>query len=178
MGGGSSRPMNVLTAVNRFIRLTKLVAPRATKSELWRRAASEAIRAASRATLEQLYSEEPAHLDERYHEDAHHTFREAAALYLDEFEGESKKRQAYAIEPLLPYIGDLPCGDVDQDSLKQYIEDRARGEGFFKNRDSAMAGTVNKELGTVRTILNCAQGEWRWIPGVPRIRLIRGGATR
>ena len=37
-----------------------------------------------------------------------------------------------------------------------------------------MAGTVNKELTLVTTILNRACKDWDWLPRVPRIRHVKG----
>jgi len=46
------------------------------------------------------------------------------------------------------------------------------GTGAFKK--PVMAGTVNKELTVVTTILNRSCRDWRWIPSVPRIRHVKG----
>lgn len=109
---------------------------------------------------------------ERYERNAHRTFEEAASKYLREFDGKDKERQRYCIEALIPYIGHLPCGDVDEGALETYKEDRRLGIGAFKK--PVMAGTVNKELTVVTTILNRACRDWRWIPNVPRIRHVKG----
>ena len=106
---------------------------------------------------------------ERY---AKKTFGEAANKYLQEFDGKDKRRQAYAIEALVPYIGRLPLIDVDSEALEGFKQDRREGRGHFKR--PAMAGTINKELTTVTTILNRACRDWRWIPSVPRIRHVKG----
>lgn len=109
---------------------------------------------------------------ERYGRHANKTFRQAAEKYLREFDGKDKRRQAYAIESLLPYIGKLKLNDVDASALEDFKEDRRVGRGAFQK--PAMAGTINKELTVVTTILNRACRDWRWIPSVPRIRHVKG----
>lgn len=108
----------------------------------------------------------------RFERNAHRTFEEAASRYLDEFDGKDQKRQAYAIDSLVPYIGNLALIDIDASELEQFKEDRWEGKGAFSK--PAMAGTINKELTVVTTILNRACRDWRWIPSVPRIRHVKG----
>ncbi len=108
----------------------------------------------------------------RFEANAHRTFEEAAARYLKEFDGKDGQRQAYCIESLIPYIGSHTLIEVDSEALQEYKEDRKNGVGAFKK--PAMAGTINKELTVVTTILNRACRDWRWIPSVPRIRHVKG----
>lgn len=108
----------------------------------------------------------------RFERNANRTFGEAATRYLREFDGKDKRRQAYALESLLPYIGETALIDVDAGALEAFKEDRKAGTGAFKK--PAMAGTINKELTVVTTILNRACKDWRWIPSVPRIRHVKG----
>lgn len=112
----------------------------------------------------------------RYEQNAHRTFEEAASRYLKEFDGKDKDRQRYCLEALIPYIGHLTLNDVDDEALMQFKEDRREGKGAFEK--SRMAGTVNKELTMVVTILNRACRDWRWIPSVPRIRHIKGAVRQ
>ena len=99
----------------------------------------------------------------------HKTFRDAAALYLAEFTGKCKARQKYALDALLPYIGDLPLIEIDDDSFWQYKQERCL---------EFMAGTVNKELTAAKTVLNKAARDWRWMPAVPIIRKVTGPARQ
>jgi len=108
----------------------------------------------------------------RYKRNAYRKFGEAAARYLKEFDGKDKRRQEYALEALVPYIGDTPLIEVDDEALEVFKEDRRAGIGAFNK--PAMAGTINKELTVVTTVLNRACRDWRWIPSVPRIRHVRG----
>ncbi len=109
---------------------------------------------------------------ERFERNAHRTFEESASRYLKEFDGKDKERQRYCIEALIPYIGHLRLIDVDAEALEGFKEDRKLGVGAFKK--PSMAGTINKELTVVTTILNRACRDWRWIPSVPRIRHVKG----
>jgi len=108
----------------------------------------------------------------RFERHAHRTFEEAASRYLKEFDGKDKRRQCYALESLIPYIGELPLIDVDASELEGFKDDRKNGKGAFQK--PAMAGTINKELTVVTTVLNCACRDWRWIPSVPRIKHVKG----
>lgn len=113
---------------------------------------------------------------ERFERHAHRTFEEGASRFLKEFDGKDKQRQRYCIEALIPYIGHLKLIDVDGEALEGYKEDRKLGIGAFKK--PAMAGTINKELTVVTTILNRACRDWRWIPSVPRIRHVKGAVRQ
>lgn len=112
----------------------------------------------------------------RYERNAHRTFGEAASRYLQLFDGKDKDRQRYCLEALIPYIGHLKINDVDDEALQQFKEDRKEGKGAFQK--PSMAGTVNKELTVVVTVLNRACRDWRWIPNVPRIRHIKGAVRQ
>ena len=109
---------------------------------------------------------------ERFERNAHRTFEEAASRYLQEFDGKDKQRQYYCLEALVPYIGHFPLIDVDAEALEAFKDDRLNGKGAFDK--PVMAGTVNKELTLVTTILNRACRDWRWLPSVPRIRHVKG----
>lgn len=123
--------------------------------------------------------------ERRFEKFAGKTFEEAATRYLDEFKGKDDRRPALALESVLPYIGKLPLIDVDDEAMKQFKEDRLLGHGPFAERDKegnvkpkpAMAGTVNKELAVVTTVLNKAARKWRWLPMAPLIERV-SGATR
>ncbi len=93
------------------------------------------------------------------------TFADACEQYLSEFDGKCKRRQEYALEPVLKYIADLPLIEVDDLALQQYKRDRIQ---------QVMAGTVNKEITTVTAVLNKAAKVWRWIPSAPKIQRVKG----
>ncbi len=86
-------------------------------------------------------------------------FREAAAKFIDE-NGHlrSLARYALSLDTLDPYIGDLPLEQVHDGTLAPYIKARlAKG---------VRAGTINRDLGAVRRILNLAARKWRHPNGV------------
>ena len=115
---------------------------------------------------------------ERVRKFSHKTFKEGAAKYLAEFDGKDKDRPMYALQSVVPYIGDTRMWEVDSDSLIQYKDDRARGQGFFIGRDPAMAGTINKEIAVTATVLRAAWQEWGWIlepRKLKRVKVKKGG---
>ena len=93
-----------------------------------------------------------------------------------EFDGKDKYRQRICIEHLNPYIGHLPLIDVDTSALTDFKDDRREGKGHFTK--PAMAGTINKEISTVMTILNKAARKWRWIPCAPMLEREAGPVRR
>ena len=102
---------------------------------------------------------------DRFDRFADKTFGDATDQYLAEFDGKCKRRQEYALEPVLKYIRDLPLIDVDDLALQQYKQERSQ---------QVMAGTVNKEITTVTAVLNKAARVWRWIPSAPKIQRVKG----
>ena len=102
---------------------------------------------------------------ERYERFAQKTFGDAAEQYLLEFDGKCKRRQEYALEPVLEYIADLPLIDIDDLGLQQYKHERMQ---------QVMAGTVNKEIATAAAVLNKAAKVWRWIPSAPKLQRVKG----
>ena len=102
---------------------------------------------------------------DRYEKFADKTFADAAEKYLDEMEEKSRKRQWYALQNVMPYIGEMALIDVDDTALGQYKSDR---------RKLVMTGTINKELSTVTAVLNRAAKVWRWIPSAPKLQRVKG----
>jgi integrase len=109
---------------------------------------------------------------DRFEKHANRTFAEAATRYLAEFQGKDKSRAAQSIDAVAPYIGHLRLIDVDDEALQQFKEDRSAGKGAFTR--PAMAGTTNKDLVQVVTILSKAARVWRWLPLVPKLEHVRG----
>ena len=58
---------------------------------------------------------------EKYKEYEHKTFGDAAALYVAEFSGKCRRRQEYALNPILAYIADIPLLEIDDESFWQYL---------------------------------------------------------
>ena len=90
------------------------------------------------------------------------TFEEGAIKYLFEFRGETLQRQQDALSRVEPYIGDMLISDVDNDALQVFKTDRLAGAGHCIRFKPASAGTVNKEINTVTTVLRKACKVWRW----------------
>jgi integrase len=113
-------------------------------------------------------------INDRFERYADTTFGEAAARYLAEFDGKpgSKDRAAAALYSVAPYIGHLRLIDVDDEALGQFKEDRKLGRPPFKK--PAMAGTVNKELTQVATVMIKAVRLWRLLASAPLIQHIKG----
>lgn len=110
--------------------------------------------------------------EDRWERHRDKTFEEAVRRYLDDLEGKTLQRQIECLSPCLPYVGDVPLVDIDEETLREYKKERHRGLGPFKK--PVMAGTINKELGAITAVLNRACKEWRWIPSVPKIRRVKG----
>lgn len=109
---------------------------------------------------------------ELYGKHADKDFRTAATKYLAEYEGKDVRRAAISAEALLPYIGSLKLIEIDDDALATFKNDRLRGQGAFTRK--AMAGTVNKDVVFVTTVLNRACRRWRWIPSAPLLSRVKG----
>lgn len=108
----------------------------------------------------------------RFERHANKTFADAAYRYMVEFDGKDWKRQQLAIDSVSLYIGDLPLIDIDDEALQAFKRDRLAGKGKFIK--PAMAGTVNKELTVVVTVLNKACRVWRWLPSAPKLLHVHG----
>lgn len=82
------------------------------------------------------------------------TFDQAAAKYVAENQHKkSIERDVISLSHVMPYIGEMSLELVHDGSLQQYKQDRlASGKA---------AGTINRELGAVRRILNLAARAWR-----------------
>lgn len=109
---------------------------------------------------------------ERFEKHIDKTFGEASEKYLGQYKGEAKERARICIDHVLPYIGTDRLIDIDDDRMEPFKTDRLLGRGHFDK--PAMAGTVNKELTQVATILNRAAKIWRWIPMAPTICSVDG----
>jgi integrase len=65
-----------------------------------------------------------------------------------------------------PYLRSVRLDAVDMTALQPYIRDR-------KSKDGVSNATVNRALEVVRRILNVAHQDWRWLRGVPKIRMLK-----
>lgn len=104
------------------------------------------------------------------------TFREAATRYLTEYEKATLDKDAWCLERIDPFIGNLYLENVHMGTLRPYIE-HGRKQGW-KNR------TINMPMEVVRHILNLAAGEWldenglTWLQSAPKIRLLSRSDAR
>lgn len=114
---------------------------------------------------EAINGDEPVGMLDRFERFSDKTFADAAERYLKEFDGKSKRRQEYALEPVMQYVGKLRLIDVDDEAMQEYKHNRTQ---------EVMAGTVNKEIATVTAVLNKAADVWRWIPSAPKIQRVKG----
>jgi integrase len=87
--------------------------------------------------------------------------------YLEEF---ADKRSLSDVKDHLkkldPYLRSLKLEAIDMTVLQPFIRDR-------KLKDGVSNATVNRALEVVRRILNVAHQDWRWLRGVPKIRMLK-----
>lgn len=104
------------------------------------------------------------------------TYGDAKALYLRDFTGKDKPRVEAACESSAPYIDHMRLITVDNEALEDFKFERFHGTGRFSR--PAMAGTVNKELTQIATIINQACHIRRWIPSAPKFLHVTGPVRR
>jgi integrase len=86
------------------------------------------------------------------------TFREAAAKFIDENAHlRSLRRYALSLDTVDPYIGDLPLEQVHDDTLAPFKKARLAA--------GIRAGTINRDIGAIRRVLNLAARKWRHTNG-------------
>lgn len=108
---------------------------------------------------------------QRFERHARKTFADASNKYLEGYEGKDKRRVAYAIKSLIPYIGHVLLMDVNDEALSGFKHDRANGLGAFTKQSSS--GTINYEIGLAATIMKGAL-EAEWIPRVLKLKRVKG----
>ena len=99
------------------------------------------------------------------------TFEEAAEKYLEEHAHKpSIWRDGYGFQGIMPYIGKLQLSRLSNDSLNRYKRDRLK--------KGISPGTINRDLTTVRRVLNLAARVWRdehglsWLVNPPLIEKV------
>ena len=105
------------------------------------------------------------------------TFQQAALKYLAEHQHKKTlERDVFAFDRIMPHIGHLPLDRIHNDTLAGYRH--------VRRADGVMAGTINKELGCIRRILNLAARVWRhdngmsWLGSPPLIEMEKGPARK
>jgi len=92
-------------------------------------------------------------------------FIQSVARYnAEKFDKKTLQNDQYAFTQLLPFIGDLPLGQINMNTLWPFIHHR---------RLSVKNATINRELEVVRCILNLAHKEWQCLESVPFVRMLK-----
>jgi integrase len=96
-----------------------------------------------------------------------HAWQEAVLRYLREFaDKNSLSDDRDHLKKLDPYLRGRTLEAIDMTVLQPFIVERT-------TKDDVVNATVNRALEVVRRILNVAHQEWRWLRGVPRIRMLK-----
>jgi integrase len=113
-----------------------------------------------------------AELEQQLRRGAERLFADGAAKYLIECQQRQVRtleQIAYHVKLLLPYIGTSPIGDVCNESLEAFKDERLE--------DGAKNATINRSLEVARTVLNRAARVWRddgkpWLASAPLIEML------
>ncbi|MGA2191315.1 MAG: site-specific integrase [Steroidobacteraceae bacterium] len=94
-------------------------------------------------------------------------WQQAVVRYIEEFaDKRSLSDDKDHLKKLDPYLRSLKLDAIDMAVLQPFIRDR-------KLKDGVSNATVNRALEVVRRILNVAHQDWRWLKGVPKIRMLK-----
>ncbi len=94
-------------------------------------------------------------------------WQQAVVRYLEEFaDKRSLSDDRDHLKKLDPYLRSLKLEAIDMTVLQPFIRDR-------KLTDGVSNATVNRALEAVRRILNVAHQDWRWLRGLPKIRMLK-----
>jgi len=94
-------------------------------------------------------------------------WQQAVVRYLKEFaDKRSLPDDKDHLKKLDPYLRSRKLDAIDMLVLQPFIRDR-------KLKDGVSNATVNRALEVVRRILNVAHQDWRWLKGVPKIRMLK-----
>jgi integrase len=94
-------------------------------------------------------------------------WQQAVVRYLEEFvEKSSLSDDKDHLKKLDPYLRSLTLDAIDMTVLQPFVRDR-------KSKDGVSNATINRALEVVRRILNVAHQDWRWLKGVPKIRMLK-----
>ena len=128
---------------------------------------------AAEARLRECQSRLDSERTEQLRAGADRMWADGAAKYLIECQ-KNKVRTldliGYHVQILLPYIGSMAMGDVCDDAMESFKDQRAEEDGV-KN------ATINRSLEVVRTVMNRAARVWRdkgkpWLPTAPLIEML------
>jgi len=94
-------------------------------------------------------------------------WQQAVVRYLEEFaDKRSLSDDRDHLKKLDPYLRSLRLDAIDMTVLQPFIRDR-------KLKDGVSNATINRALEVVRRILNVAHQDWRWLKGVPKVRMLK-----
>lgn len=94
-------------------------------------------------------------------------WQQAVVRYLEEFaDKNSLSDDKDHLKKLDPYLRSRRLDAIDMTVLQPFIRDR-------KTKDGVSNATVNRALEVVRRILNVAHQDWRWLRGVPKVRMLK-----
>jgi integrase len=94
-------------------------------------------------------------------------WQQAVMRYLEEFaDKRSLSDDKDHLKKLDPYLRSVKLDAIDMAVLQPFIRDR-------KLKDDVSNATINRALEVVRRILNVAHQDWRWLKGVPKIRMLK-----
>jgi len=94
-------------------------------------------------------------------------WQQAVMRYLEESaDKRSQRDDRDHLKRLDPYLRSLRLEAIDMTALQPFVRDR-------KTKDGVSNATVNRALEVVRRILNVAHQDWRWLRGVPKIRMLK-----
>ena len=94
-------------------------------------------------------------------------WQQAVVRYLEELaDKRSLSDDKDHLKKLDPYLRSLKLEAIDMTVLQPFIRDR-------KLKDGVSNATVNRALEVVRRILNVAHQDWRWLRGMPKIRMLK-----
>jgi integrase len=94
-------------------------------------------------------------------------WQQAVMRYLEESaDKRSLRDDRDHLKRLDPYLRSLRLEAIDMTALQPFVRDR-------KTKDGVSNATINRALEVVRRILNVAHQDWRWLRGVPKIRMLK-----
>ena len=108
-----------------------------------------------------------------YGEKIDRPFNVAAARYIDEYGCKtSLDRDIISLDKIMPYIGHIELSKIHSGVFDEFISDRKKA--------GIKAGTLNRDMASVRRVLKLSAAKWRdengkpWLDNVPMMPLVDG----
>jgi len=99
----------------------------------------------------------------------HYVWQDAVIRWINESEKKSIDTDKYHLKWLRPYLDDVYLDEIDTGLIEKIIQAKLKVAGKAR---------VNRTTELIRSILNKAKKEWRWIDSVPHIRRFKEGNRR